>query len=129
MTGLGIDMNGLRGLALNFTRQVSGLGACTQNALVLLLKPRGADLTRPTDGTDLMRQGSYGLMISRTQAQHTFNFASADVLAQVNDGAENAEDQLERLHLQISEFNPPVVRLNVYASGNDGQVQGVDLFL
>lgn len=127
MTGIRIGFSTLTGWSLDLTQEVSDLNASAQCALVNAAMPRGQDTIFPDAGTTLLQQGLFGLLLDRGRTQHALNFAAAETRALINDHSPETVDQLDSLQLQIVEFAPPSLRVNMYATSPTGAVIGTDI--
>lgn len=124
-------MNGTRltfeegGPAFDFSGVATGLEATLQNALVNIGTQLGSDPVYPERGTDLVRDGARGRLMTSMWATHSVNFATMQTLSFLqNTDRRNNPTRLKTLRMQIEDFSAGAIKLRVQGTSADGQIRG-----
>lgn len=123
MTDLALQFNGLLGWQFMPDQAVSGFDATVQTALVNLAQERGASKMHPDSGTDLLRQGLFGLMVDINTTRHAANFAAAETQEFVNNNTPQGQ-RISSLYLQPENFAPPLLSLNAMMVSTNNEERG-----
>lgn len=127
MTSLLLKFNDGR-WTLDTTTSVTGLDATAQVALVNIATSRGGDKSAPAAGTNLLLQGTGGLLSNRRAAAHAANWAAAETAEFINNNSPQ-EQWLQGIWLELETFNPPKIRLNAVIQGPAGETRGYPMTL
>lgn len=124
MTDLALQFHGVLGWQLLPDQAVSGFDATVQGALVNMAQEKGASRMHPDAGTDLLKQGLFGLMTDINACRHAANFAAAETREFVNNNT--PQDQLiSALYLQPETFAPPILTLNAMLVSTKQETRGI----
>jgi hypothetical protein len=116
-----VDFSGA-GPIFDFTRQVSGLEAVTQSALINLGTDQASDPLFPSRGTTLKRHAARGLLLNPVDAKHEANFAALHTTVFLQQ--QQAQADLQTLRLAVTRFRDQQLRLELQAENRSGQTLG-----
>lgn len=119
MTSLQLQFNTDGKWRLVTDKTVTGWAAAAQAALVSVAAERGEYKAVPLFGTELLQNGTTGLLSNLAAARHAANFAAAETLQMINT-ATPSDQWLQALQLEIDAYAPPRLGLRAFFQDSGG---------